>query len=271
MQVAVSMDKVVLEFDGVRYLEFMPWYIGIATMYRTKHIRYKKKYCNQMNVKLDDGAYMHVFYKNFRDVSSCKGYTLRIETNPAYYHQLQGLLLPMWEAAAQVYFISSDVAFDVPQPISNVIVIANHARRKLIQPKGMDTRYFGKPHQRKTHAYCRIYDKYRELLTRGIDIGHELTRIEMVHKPEQKILLSQLAAHPPEFNPYYYASILTNPDALTAKERERAYKIQTGAENYTQHVRKTIKKSLASQFELNFNQLASEYWADLLQEHKLIA
>jgi hypothetical protein len=79
MKVAVSMDKVMLEFEGVRLSDFLPWCIRLTTQYRTKHIKYKKLYCYQMHIRLNKGGYLHVYYKNFREVASYKGYTLRIE------------------------------------------------------------------------------------------------------------------------------------------------------------------------------------------------
>ncbi|UKS27377.1 replication initiation protein [Paenibacillus sp. HWE-109] len=268
MKVAVSMDKVMLEFEGVRLSDYLPWSIRLTTQYRTKHIRYKKLYCYQMHVRLDKGVYLHVFFKNFREVASYKGYTLRIETHPEHYAKLTDLLEPIWNAAEQVYFVSGDVAFDVPQVLDNVLIIANHARRRIRLYK--DTRYFGLPHQRKLHAYCRAYNKRQQLLTQGIDLGYDLTRIEMVYKPSMKIPLNDLVVHPPEFNKYYFAKVLTDMGALTAKERDRVNKLQTGEERYTLHVRNRIKESLVSQYELNFNQLASEHWATIVNENKLI-
>jgi hypothetical protein len=235
--------------------------------YKAKRMEFNKLYCYQMHVKLENGAYMHVFFKNFAETEGFR-HTLRIETHPEHYAKLTDLLAPIWNAAEQVYFISGDMAFDVPQAMNNVFIIANHTRRRIRLYK--DTRYFGLPHQRKLNAYCRTYNKRLQLLSRGIDMGHDLTRIEMVYKPSEKIPLANIAAHPPEFNKYYFAKVLTDMGALTAKERERVNKLQTGEERYTLHVRNTIKQSLASQFELDFNQLASEHWAAVLNENKLV-
>lgn len=147
-------------------------------------------------------------------------------------------------------------------------IIANHARRRIRLYK--DTRYFGLPHQRKINAYCRVYDKQQQLLSRGIKLEHELTRIEMVYKPDMKIPIKHLANHPPKFNIYYFAKVLTDIGTLAKKERERVNKLQTREEIYTPYIRKQIKKALISQFDLDFNWLASEQWANVLNKHKLI-
>ncbi|MFD0677382.1 MULTISPECIES: replication initiation protein [unclassified Paenibacillus] len=266
MNINVSVDKVVLEFERVPTSRYLAWSTRLEVKNKAKRVVFNKLYCYQLHVKLEDGAYMHVFFKNFAETEGSK-HTLRVETNPEYYAKCKVLIEPIWEAAEQVYFISGDVAFDVPQTLGKVFIIANHARRKIRLYK--DTRYFGLPHQRKLHAYCRVYDKRQQLLTRGRDVGHDLTRIEMVYKPSRRIPLVDVAEHPPEFNAYYFAKLLTDTSVLTGKERERVNQLQTGQERYTRHVRNTIKKSLASQFELNFNQLASEKWATIVNDHKL--
>lgn len=267
MQVAVSVDKVVIEFQLVPTMVFTAWSQALLSERIARRMEPNKIYCYQLHIKLGDDASACVFYKNFAEKKR-DAYNLRIEMNPAHYVKLQHLLTPLWAEAVEVYFINGDVAFDVPVPINNVFMLANHARRKMRLYE--ETKYFGLPHQRKLNAFCRIYDKTKQLATRGVHVEHDLTRVEIVFKPSIKIPLTNIATHPPEFNKYYYAAVLNNKEALTAKEQERVAQLQIGANMFTPHIRKQTKKALASQFELDFNQLASEHWADILNKYKLV-
>lgn len=267
MDIKISMDKVVLEFESVPTSRYLGWSTRLEVKGMAKRVVYNKLYCYECHVELKNGAYMHVFFKNFAETEGFR-HTFRIETNPEHFPQFIDLLEPIWEVTEQVYFVGGDVAFDVPRTLDNVFIIANDARRRIRLCE--DTRYFGTRHQRKKNNYCRTYNKREQLLTRGIDLGYDLTRIEMVYKPSKRIRLDHVADHPPEFNKYYFAMVLIDTGILTDKERERVKQMQIGKEQYSLHVRKTIKKSLASQHKVDFNQLASECWADILKEHKLI-
>lgn len=62
-------------------------------------------------------------------------------------------------------------------------------------------RYFGRSDQRKRNGYCRIYDKRLELAkNKGIYLAHELSRIEVVYKVNEQVLLKDLMKHPPKQN-----------------------------------------------------------------------
>lgn len=147
-------------------------------------------------------------------------------------------------------------------PLTDVFVASHHMRRKLRQYKG--TRYFGLPHQRKQNGYCRVYDKKLELRQRrGIEIEGDLTRIEIVYKPELRIPLTDILQYPPEQNRHYFAGVIEDWTKLHAKQIERIRKWQTGADTYTRQIRESIKKTLADRA-IDFNRLASERWEQMM-------
>jgi hypothetical protein len=128
------------------------------------------------------------------------------------------------------------------------------------------TRYFGLPHQRKQNGFCRAYDKALELWQRhGIGLEGNLTRIEMVYKPEIRMALQDIGRYPPEQNRQYFASVVEDWSMFTAKQAERIQSWQIGMEMYTRHVRENVKKTLAKRT-IDFNRLASEQWIELLKK-----
>lgn len=55
--------------------------------YKVRWRTYRKLYCYQFHVRLGEGEYLHVFYKNFREKEGFL-HTLRLETRPEYYKRL---------------------------------------------------------------------------------------------------------------------------------------------------------------------------------------
>ncbi len=98
-----------------------------------------------------------------------------------------------------------DVAFDFPIHLSNLLVTSNTGREmNLFQ----GTRYFGGKGQRGKHGYCRIYDKKKELASKGVVIDEELTRVEMVYKPNKVKMVEELLTDLPSFNKLYTGTII---------------------------------------------------------------
>ncbi len=96
MSVNVSMDKVVIEFEAVPFSCYARRSIKLESMRLARRVVYNKLklYCHQLNVRLGEEVYMHVFYKNFAETEGNR-HTLRIETNPEYFTRLRGLLEPI--------------------------------------------------------------------------------------------------------------------------------------------------------------------------------
>ncbi|GEC93734.1 hypothetical protein BBR01nite_60650 [Brevibacillus brevis] len=128
------------------------------------------------------------------------------------------------------------------------------------------TRYFGLPHQRKTNGYCRIYDKRLELWERQkIMLDHELSRIEIVYKPDQKILLTDVNVHPPEQNKQYFAAVVPDWSELPKRRLEQIRNLRDGVDMYDRRIRTAVKETLAAQYHVDFNRLAREQWESLVE------
>ncbi|MDS1030533.1 replication initiation factor family protein [Bacillota bacterium LX-D] len=223
-------------------------------------------YSHELHLRKANGAYLHVFYRNWSEPEGVS-YTLRLETRPEHYFHFKEVLDTLRRVASGIYFVSSDVAYDVKTSMNNVVVIPQHGRRKMREYKG--TRYFGEKHQRKTNGHCKIYNKQLELLeNQSIVIDHELTRIEIVNKPAKRIPLAELLHHPPEQNKQYFGAVITDWDSLPKERAEQARRLRDGAdiEEVSPYLRKMVKETLAPSSQVDFNELAREAWQPLLEE-----
>ena len=263
MRAIVSIDKFVLEYMDVPLSEFFRFYLNALSKCKVK-IVYGKLYCYQLHIRLEKGVYLHLFYRNFRETGALS--TLRLETRPENYNQFREMLNRIRNVASRIEFVSCDVAYDVPSSVSNVFVMSKDMRRK-IRGKFETTRYFGKPEQRKQDGYCRVYDKKQELWDRhGKDIDGELTRIEIVYKPAEKIALADLRRHPPEQNRQYFATVIIDWSNIKPKKVEQIRNLQEGTNIYSRYIREGVKETLANQYVLDFNWLAREQWRKLIEK-----
>ncbi|GEB35918.1 hypothetical protein BPA01_54980 [Brevibacillus parabrevis] len=264
MRASVSIDKFVMEYKDVP----LGAYYGLmrdAAMngFQIKETVYWGDYCYELHIRKGNRAYLHVFYKNFRETEGHL-HTLRLETHPEHYLHFRELVEPIRKVASRIYFVGCDVAYDVRTSLENVVVIPMHGRRKMTHEG--TTRYFGLPHQRKTNGYCRIYDKRLELWEKqGIAIDHELSRMEIVYKPDQKILLSDVGRYPPEQNDKYFAAVVTDWDTLPRKRAEQIRNIRDGVKMYDRRMRTVVKETLANPYHVDFNRLAREQWVSLVE------
>lgn len=95
--------------------------------------------------------------------------------------------------------------------------------------KRKGTFYSNKGHQRQVAGYCRVYDKKLELLQRlGVRIEGELTRFEIVYKPDEKIPMSVLVQYPTLFNRLYLCAQATSLELLKPKLHQRVYGLMRG-------------------------------------------
>lgn len=267
MKAKVSIDKFVVEYtDVLRSVNYALVSKAVKSGELFKQKLNYQGYGYQLHLRKADGAYLHVFYRNWSDPKGMS-YTLRLETRPEYYFHFKELLDALRRVASGIYFVSCDIAYDVKTSMDNVVVIPHDGRRKLGEFKG--TRYFGEKHQRKTNGHCKIYNKQLELLeNQGKVIDHELTRIENVHKPEKRIPLAEILHHPPEQNDDYFAAVITDWDRLPKNQAEQARMLmkQEESKHVSPYKRKMVKETLANSYQVDFNELAREAWEPLLEE-----
>ncbi|WP_339158067.1 hypothetical protein MKX50_25095 [Paenibacillus sp. FSL W8-0186] len=270
MKAKVSIDKFVVEYTGITFGAYFGLVIRAAKcgeLFKQTTYYGKSGYSHELHLRKANGAYLHVYYRNIKEHEGT-AYTLRLETRPEYYVQFKEVLDRLRRAASGIYYVSCDIAYDVKTSMDNVIVFPKDGRRKMRHYKG--TRYFGEKHQRKTNGYCRNYNKRLELLeNRNVVIDHELTRIEIVDKPEKRIPLAELLHHPPEQNKHYFAAVVTDWDIIPKKRAEQARQLRDGVEIEKKkdwYTRKVVKETLAPSYQVDFNELAREAWEPLLEE-----
>ena len=128
------------------------------------------------------------------------------------------------------------------------------------------TRYFGRKSKRQQAGYCRVYDKRKEQEERkGKKTVEELTRVEIVYKPDEKIPMEDLVQHPPRFNQLYFCSVLHDLTPLKPEKRAIMLAVQNGLmtmDEFTPHHKRTIAELLKSQEVVDFDSIAIEQWEE---------
>jgi hypothetical protein len=187
---------------------------------------------------------------------------LRIETHPKYLSEFSTLLKKLKEISRDIHFVSTDVAFDIPLPLTNIFVTSNTGRQMNIF---QGTRYFGGKGQRGKHGYCRIYDKWEELANKGIVIDDELTRVEIVYKPTKPLKLEELLLEPPSINKLYTGTIINLDKQVTPIYKAILICLLSGnmaISEFSRHYRRVLKKQLDSQEQINFDQMLQSAWIE---------
>lgn len=114
-------------------------------------------------------------------------YALRVEFNPnkaEHFSALSPLFAPFNQniPASQIRVARIDVAIDYPASINPALVLCAGTRKSFTATgcKGLESVYFG---TRASRNYYRLYNKRQEILENdGIDIGHDLWRLELESK-----------------------------------------------------------------------------------------
>lgn len=266
MEARVSIDKFVVEYADVTFGAYYGLVIRAAKsreLFKQTMYHGGSGYSHELHLRKENGVYLHVFYRNFSEPEGIS-YTLRIETRPEYYVHFKSLLDTLRRVASGLYFVSCDIAYDVQNSMENVVVFPNDRRRKMRHYK--ETRYFGKKEQRKQNGYCRTYNKQLELLeNQQIVIDYELTRIEIVYKPAERVPIVDLLYHLPQQNKQYFGAVITDWGCLPEKRAEQARKLRDG-EEVSPYIRKMVKETLTYPYQIDFNELARERWKPLLEE-----
>jgi len=261
--VKLSIDRIVVDFTGVGW-EFFDWF----------HNTFRRAHQTQMTVRdrgfkyhitaYEKGQYFHVsYYLLFAEKP--KRYTLRIECHPGSLLLFKKWLAPIKEHAQQILLVRSDVAYDIPLPLSELFVMSLTGRNMHVG-KGTETHYSNEGYQRQVAGYCRVYDKKAQLLSDYGEIieGH-LTRFEIVYAPKGKIPLNSLVQYPPKFNGLYLCSQLVNPELMKPKILERVIGMMSGELEQSQltgHYRRLIKAEMKNRPTLDFDKVAAEQWED---------
>ncbi|UGB30953.1 MULTISPECIES: replication initiation factor family protein [Bacillales] len=255
MLASVKLDKLVLEYVNIPLNIFDAikddW--NISDIKSNEGFHYHR--CLQIT---KNDTYIKLYYQSKYEIWKPVG-KLRLETQPEYLCEFSSLLKKLKEISRDVYFVSMDVAFDFPIHQSNLLVTSNTGREmNLFQ----GTRYFGGKGQRGKNGYCRIYDKKQELLNREVIKG-ELTRVEIVYK--SKLVLADLANHPPSFNKYYSGWIVDKDIKVPPIYKAIIICLQKGdmtINEFSRHYRRVIKNLFKDQTIIDFDEHIRKLWID---------
>lgn len=164
-----------------------------------------------------------------------------------------------------ILHVRSEVAFDILLPLTELFVLSLTGRN---MKKRKGTFYSNKRHQRQVAGYCRVYDKRLELLQkRGVRIEGELTRFEIVYKPDEKIPMSILVQYPPRFNRLYLCAQATSLELLKPKLQQRVHGSMRGEleqKDVTAYYRREIVAQMRKCPTLDFDRLAEEQWEEAI-------
>lgn len=254
----VKLDKLVLEYANIplNFFHALEEEGEISNIKSTEGLHYHR--CLQIRKK--SNAYIKLYYQSKYEIWKPFG-KLRLETHPKHLSEFSTLLKRLKEICSDIYFVSTDVAFDISLPLNNIFVTSNTGRQMNIF---QGTRYFGGKGQRGKHGYCRIYDKREELASRGIVIDDELTRVEIVYKPTKPIKLEELLIGPPSLNKLYTGTII-NLDKQVTPIYKAIISLLSGKmaiNEFSRHYRRVLKKQLDSQEQLNFDQMLQSAWSE---------
>lgn len=262
--IKVSVDRMVIEYRDVYWNFFNGFkqrvceYYGITEYIGTQGFKY------HLHIKETKEVYMHISFQPFHEPKSMK-HTLRIETHPEHFVTFMSILGQLQRNASSIWFVRCDVAFEIPKPMSQVFTSSRTGRR-MNRYEG--TRYYGKSNQRQQHGYCRVYDKRVEQRERkGKHLEGELTRMEIVYAPKEKILMERLIQHPPEFNRLYQCTVLDDVEKIKPEKRAMVLAIQQEwmtLDEFTTYHRANIGKILESQQVIDFDLLAREQWKEIV-------
>ncbi|WP_249704710.1 hypothetical protein [Bacillus zhangzhouensis] len=259
----VKLDKLVFEYQYLpaNFLKELQKKWDISNIKSTEGFHYHR--CLQVTQK--NGAYLKLYYQSKYEIRKPFG-KLRVETHPRYLQEFSTLLKMLKEMSQGVYFVSADIAFDFPIHLSNLLITSNTGREMNIF---QGTRYFGGKGQRGKHGYCRVYDKKKELATKSIDIDRELTRIEIVYKPGKVKLFEELLTEIPSFNKLYTGVIINPEKTITPIHKAILICLMSGKmaiNEFSRHYRRVLKKHLATQEQINFDNMLKNVWVDQLSQ-----
>ncbi len=267
--IKVSIDRIIIEYTKVS-MNFFNSYImkNICDFYAVKPTIGKSGFRYKLYLKEYDGSYLHISYQPYNQGKSLS-YSLWIETHPKYLERFRNILDALNIEAKEVNFVLCDVAYDIPYSINNVFIASNTGRKMNIF-KG--TKYFGDRKSSKDHGYCRVYDKKNEQKEKkNKEVAGELTRVEIVYRPDSKgrFDLLDLLKHPPDFNRYYTCRVITNTDLLKPERKAIIMAIQNELmtlDEFSPYQRKKIKEELSNQLTVDFNDLTGQNWEEILSD-----
>jgi hypothetical protein len=210
--------------------------------------------------------WVHLSYQLIYAKMSRK-HVLRLECPPKSLIYYREWVSQVVANCRDILYVRSDVAFDIPLPKSELFVLSLTGRNMHVG-NGTDTHYSNQKWHRQVAGYCRVYDKKAQLLqVYGELIKGELTRFEIVYKPDEKIPMATLVQYPPQFNKLYLCTHAIELNQLKPKVFKQVQGMMRGEleqRDVTYHYRQEIKAEMRKRPTLDFDKAAAEQWEDAI-------
>lgn len=261
--IKVTIDRIVVDFTNVYWDFFNPLRKWLCGYYNANFYTMDKGF--KYHVHVQEGQYwLHLSYQLVFAQRSRK-HMLRIESHPDSLVHFQSWISGIVSNAHEILHVRSEVAFDIPLPISELLALSLTGRAMR---KKMGTYYSNNRYQRQVAGYCRVYDKKRQLMERkGIQLAGDLTRFEIVYKPNKKIPMHVLVQFPPVFNSLYLCVHVISPETLKPKIRQRVFGLMRGKlkqKEITGYYRRKIVEQMRQFPTLDFDKVAAEQWEEAI-------
>ncbi|MFI8711295.1 replication initiation factor family protein [Brevibacillus brevis] len=261
--VKVSIDRVVVDFSNVYWDFFNPFRKWLCDFYYAKF--YVKDKGFKYHIRVREGKYwVHISYQ-LVFARMARKHTLRLECSPDTLVHFRSWISRIVSNANEILLVRWEVAFDIPLRLSELFILSLTGRN-MKKRKGRF--YSNERYQRQVAGYCRVYDKRLELLQRqGITIEGELTRFEIVYKPDDKIPMDKLVQFPPEFSKLYLCAHATKLEQLKPKLLRQVQGMMHGEleqKDVTYYYRSQIKAEMRKRAILDFDILAKKQWEEAI-------
>jgi len=263
MDIKLSIDRIIIEYTKVS-VKFWNVYFSknAATVFDTypRIGKYGFRYTMELQMKTCDASAC-VKYQHYSDGKQ-KSYSLWVEINPKHMEDFKFMFDELAKEAREVNFVLCDVAFDIPVGMRNVFIDSIYGRNMNLYE---GTRYYGKRGDSNKHGYCRVYDKAKEQKDKhDIDMGGQLTRVEIVYKPDSsdRFTMLDLYSRPPKFNRLYSCRVIDSPLERKLQKRAVILAVQAGLislKEFKRDYKKGLLSDLENQLHLDFDQLAREH------------
>lgn len=261
--IAVSIDRIVIDFTGVYWDFFNPFMLRLCHYFGVQMYTAERGFRYHININTGK-QFLHISYQLVISPKSRK-HTLRIEAYPHSLVHFKDWLMQIQSHAKEVLFVRCDVAFDIPRSMNEVFTMSLKGRK--LRPY-LGTRYYNGAHQRQQNGYCRVYDKKAELEARkGKKIEGELTRMEIVYAPKKKIPLEALVQFPPQFANLYFCAVIQDMGKFKPKVAALVQQIQDGQtmpQSINYYYRQQVLEQMQSQQVIDLDSLVTEYWEKVI-------
>ncbi|WP_461202941.1 hypothetical protein [Anoxybacillus sp. TBDG-1] len=272
MEIRMSLDRINFRIEDVHVDDFQRFsdsldivekmgFLNVRRDFGKGHSEYKYNF----HIGQGDGAVYVAYHHNSENAKLVKErFHVKVEYNPSKHdrNDFKQFWLCMSDFSMFRKSIKSvDIAFDIPVPISNVVVVSTTGKA---MNKYQTTMYFG---QRSSNGFLRIYDKAKEEGKKD----EVKTRIEftLAFPPETTFQLLQSVSSYDVFEQYIVSVVQY--DKLDAELACVLYAINSGfrsLKDFTRRKQEKIKNALLGTERIDFQRVFDEQKTHFFQDIK---